>query len=96
VLSLVSNPLPVLRQQITAAGELMAADELVLGVHLEGPFLDAGHKGAHDALSLRVPDPETNAELMSMGAGLIRHITLAPELPGAMEAIGYGQRRERR
>jgi N-acetylglucosamine-6-phosphate deacetylase len=88
VLSLVSNPLPVLRQQITAAGELMAADELVLGVHLEGPFLDAGHKGAHDALSLRVPDPETNAELMSMGAGLIRHITLAPELPGAMEAIG--------
>jgi N-acetylglucosamine-6-phosphate deacetylase len=88
VLSLVSNPLPVLRQQITAAGELMAADELVLGVHLEGPFLDAGHKGAHDALSLRVPDPETNAELMSLGAGLIRQITLAPELPGAMEAIG--------
>lgn len=57
----------------------------VLGAHLEGPFIATRWAGAHDRAHVREPDRELMAELCA--AGPVRLVTLAPELPGAMELI---------
>jgi N-acetylglucosamine-6-phosphate deacetylase len=56
-----------------------------LGLHLEGPFLNPEAAGAHDAASLRAPDP-VEATTWTAAAG-VRLVTLAPELPGALDVI---------
>jgi N-acetylglucosamine-6-phosphate deacetylase len=57
----------------------------VLGVHLEGPFLAPARLGAHDGANRRDPDPALAARLLD--AGPVTYMTLAPELPGALELI---------
>jgi N-acetylglucosamine-6-phosphate deacetylase len=52
-----------------------------LGVHLEGPYLAADHRGAQPVEHLRDPDAEEYDRWFAGGA--VRLITLAPELPGA-------------
>ena len=56
-----------------------------LGLHLEGPFLNPEKRGAHNPAYLRLPDAEAIAG-WSRDKG-VRLVTLAPELPGAIEAI---------
>lgn len=56
-----------------------------LGAHLEGPFLSAGHRGAHDARSLRAPDEREIERWLSVCPPSI--VTIAPELPNAFDAI---------
>ncbi len=55
----------------------------VLGCHLEGPFVAAGRAGAQDPSQVRRPDRAELARLLELGAGTVRLVTLAPELPGA-------------
>jgi len=57
----------------------------ILGVHLEGPFLSERRRGAQPAEHLRPPDLDELAALLA--AGPVRLVSLAPELPGALEAI---------
>lgn len=57
-----------------------------LGLHLEGPFLNPGKKGAHNPAYLQAPDRATAAD-WSPEQG-VRLVTLAPELPGAAALIG--------
>jgi N-acetylglucosamine-6-phosphate deacetylase len=56
-----------------------------LGLHLEGPFLNPERKGAHDARHLRPPDPELVGR-WSRATG-VALVTLAPELPGALDLV---------
>jgi N-acetylglucosamine-6-phosphate deacetylase len=57
----------------------------VLGVHLEGPYLNPLRHGAHNVALLRDIDPD---EVMRWaGSAGIRIVTLAPELPGALDAV---------
>ncbi|HEV8470054.1 MAG TPA: amidohydrolase family protein [Candidatus Limnocylindria bacterium] len=56
-----------------------------LGAHLEGPFLSAAHRGAHDATSLREPDEREVERWLSVCRPSI--VTIAPELPNAFDAI---------
>jgi N-acetylglucosamine-6-phosphate deacetylase len=56
-----------------------------LGLHLEGPFLNPARKGAHNPAYLRPPRLAAIAN-WSPHQG-IRLVTLAPELPGALELI---------
>jgi N-acetylglucosamine-6-phosphate deacetylase len=58
-----------------------------LGFNLEGPFLSAARKGAHDVTQLRVPADVSMTDIEPLVDGL-RLITIAPELPGALELIG--------
>ena len=61
-----------------------------LGVHVEGPYLNSAWRGAQALAALRLPDPEEyDAWLRS---GVVRLITLAPELPGADRLIDAGRR----
>ena len=87
VISLVANPLGEVRERLSEIAALAAADPLVLGSHLEGPFLAHDQRGAHNAEFLRVPDPESVESLLEASGGTLRQLTIAPELPGALEAI---------
>lgn len=87
VVSLVTAPLDDLLARTTMVADLAEHDDTVLGSHLEGPFLDPGHKGAHAQMHLRAPDAASVSRLIRAGRGTIRQITLAPELPGALDAI---------
>jgi len=55
-----------------------------LGFNLEGPFLAPARKGAHDPALLRTPASFTAAAIDELLDGL-RIMTIAPELPGALE-----------
>ena len=57
-----------------------------LGFNLEGPFLAEARKGAHDPAHLRAPADVGADEVDQLLEGL-RLITIAPELPGALELI---------
>jgi N-acetylglucosamine-6-phosphate deacetylase len=63
----------------------------VLGVHVEGPYLCAedGPRGAHDPAALRVPSTEEFDRWQRAAGGAVRIVTLAPELPGAMDYIRH-------
>ncbi|QHC67918.1 N-acetylglucosamine-6-phosphate deacetylase [Rathayibacter sp. VKM Ac-2759] len=87
VLSLVANPLPALERSLATIREAMSRDPLILGAHLEGPFLSPGNHGAHDPGTLLEPTRENVEALLSAGRGVLRQITVAPELPGALDAI---------
>lgn len=86
--SLVSDPIPVLRDQIAALRELVQEGELA-GIHLEGPFISKARCGAHDPATLIEPDTATVNALLGAGRGDIRMVTLAPELHGGIKAVRH-------
>ena len=59
----------------------------ILGAHVEGPFLAPERMGTHMLGSRRDPDVELLTRLLD--AGPVRLMTLAPELPGALELIDF-------
>lgn len=87
VLSLVANPVPALAASLEHIRAVAAVDPLVLGVHLEGPFLSPHNKGAHNESFLVDPTPTAVDALLEAGAGVLRQVTIAPELPGALDAV---------
>lgn len=86
IASLVSAPLPTLRAALDGLAGLVD-DGTLAGLHLEGPFLAAARCGAHDPACLRVPDPAELGGLLDAGRGSVRQVTVAPELPGALDLI---------
>lgn len=62
-------------------------DGVLHGIHLEGPWISHQYCGAHDPDLLRAPDPDDVAKILEIGAGRISMVTIAPELPGAMDSI---------
>ncbi|MBV9196074.1 MAG: N-acetylglucosamine-6-phosphate deacetylase [Solirubrobacterales bacterium] len=60
---------------------------LVLGAHLEGPFVSRARPGAMDPETFVAPDVRVLDRLLSAGAGRVRMVTLAPELPAALALI---------
>jgi N-acetylglucosamine-6-phosphate deacetylase len=86
----VTAPPGVLAAALRSASALILArpgGSRVLGVHAEGPFISAARKGAHNAAWIAEPTPAAVAELLEAGQGVLRLVTLAPELAGAMAAI---------
>jgi len=61
----------------------------VPGIHIEGPYIsrEDGPRGTHDAAFVRNPDLREFHEWYEACDGLLKIVTLAPELPGAMEFI---------
>jgi N-acetylglucosamine-6-phosphate deacetylase len=65
----------------------------VAGIHLEGPFLSPARRGAQDPSALRDPDAAVLEDLLAAGGGLVRSLTIAPELPGAIGIVeGFADR----
>jgi N-acetylglucosamine-6-phosphate deacetylase len=77
--TLISDDLHVVERGIVAVRDAIARGVPgVLGIHIEGPFLNHERRGVHDASKLRVLD-ENAAKLLTMPHGGITMITLAPE-----------------
>src|SRR5690554_1146811 len=87
VISLVANPAARLRESLEVIADLVEDDPLVLGSHLEGPYLAQERRGAHSPEHLKTPDPYEIDGMLAASRGTLRQLTIAPELPGAMEAI---------
>jgi N-acetylglucosamine-6-phosphate deacetylase len=59
----------------------------ILGAHTEGPFLSDRRRGAHNPAYLCDPTPAAVATLLDAAPGTLVLVTLAPERPGALQAI---------
>ena len=99
VANLISAPTDATRAALTtAAGVVAGAARQVgrggrgvgsqcLGVHLEGPFLSSARRGTHPEEHLRIPSRQLLEPLL--GTGPVVEVTVAPELPGAVEVIRW-------
>jgi N-acetylglucosamine-6-phosphate deacetylase len=67
---------------------LLVDDGRLAGIHLEGPWLSPRRSGAHQPGALTHPTPGAIEELLTAGGGAVRMVTLAPELPGGLDAVG--------
>ncbi|MEI7760572.1 MAG: N-acetylglucosamine-6-phosphate deacetylase [Thermoleophilia bacterium] len=90
--TLVTAPADLTRRALSTIGECAPGGRadgvgaLMLGAHLEGPFLSADHGGAHPVGDLRPPDLDLLASFLLAGSA-VSTVTLAPELPRAGELI---------
>ncbi len=84
-----------LANAIESAGNLssVTVEARPLGIHLEGPFLSHKRPGVHPPANLLDPTPKLFDQLWQAARGHVRMMTLAPELPGALEVISEAARR---
>ncbi len=87
VVSIVTGPLERMAAALGAVSEVMADDPTVLGAHAEGPFLHPARRGAHAEQHLRAPSQAVVEALLDAAGGDLRQLTLAPELPGALDLV---------
>ncbi len=91
LVSLVTAPLDELTRQLGWIADLVDAGPSaaghVIGAHLEGPFLSPARCGAQNSEHLLAPDPAAFAALVAAARGTLRSVTIAPELPGALDLI---------
>ncbi len=88
--TMVSAPVGDLERAMAAVSAVRARPgegARILGVHLEGPFLSPARPGAMDPGTFLVPCGGLVSRLLSAGGGRLAMMTIAPELPGALEAI---------
>ncbi len=87
----ITSPLASLTASLRAAAVIVsglpAGGARVLGVHLEGPFIAASRRGAHNSAWIIPPSAAAIDALLAAGAGLVRLVTLAPELDGGIAAV---------
>nr|WP_167952866.1 amidohydrolase family protein [Brevibacterium marinum] len=86
-LSYVSDTIDGLCTSLTTGARLTRDHSAVLGLHAEGPFLSPDFKGAHAPEVLTAPTPEAVDSILAAADGRLAQITIAPELPGALDAI---------
>lgn len=85
-------PIPALETGILVAREFTRGPvrgARSIGLHMEGPFLNPERKGAMTKELFLKPDVELLKRWLSMSEGTINHVTLAPELPGALEVVRH-------
>ena len=75
--------------EATRALRPLVEDGTLIGLHYEGPYISEAKCGAHAVSALRDPDLGELAELLEAGGGAVKMVTIAPELPGAVEAIEF-------
>lgn len=92
--SMVSLPHDAILKGIRAVREAMRAKEGadIVGIHLEGPYLNPDKRGAHRLEHLRKPSVREFAECVKAADGTLKMITIAPELPRALDVIREAKR----
>jgi N-acetylglucosamine-6-phosphate deacetylase len=63
----------------------------ILGIHFEGPFISLARRGVHPAKWIVPPSSELLAQLLGEARGTAQILTLAPELPGALDLIAVAR-----
>ncbi|MCB1196599.1 N-acetylglucosamine-6-phosphate deacetylase, partial [bacterium] len=78
-----------LKNQVKTLSRMLEFHESVLGIHLEGPFLNPQFRGMFPADAFRKPSLNELKELVEISENTIRMITIAPELDGALDIINW-------
>lgn len=86
LLTTASAPLEAIVSVLNAVRDCRSSIPQVAGVHVEGPFISKKKPGAQRAEFIQDPTSAAVAQLLEC-VDVIKRITLAPELPGALEAI---------
>ena len=82
--------LDVMRDNLNAVRRAMAGQRdgaRIIGAHVEGPFLNPERAGSFDAKNFADPSIEALNRLVDGYEDIIKIITIAPELPGALKVI---------
>lgn len=93
--TLITDTLSKLVSRLHRLATLIEADSLasqmILGIHLEGPFLNPqpGYIGAHRAEATLPASPELAAKLFDAALGRLRLVTLAPEMDAGLESTRW-------
>lgn len=86
-LSFVSDTVEGLCRSLAEGAAMVRTTPGLLGLHAEGPFLSPDFKGAHAPEVLTAPTPAAVEQILTAADGTLSQVTLAPELPGALDAI---------
>lgn len=92
--TVVTTTQEVYAHSLPALAEFIESPEAkgrLLGIHLEGPFIspEDGAVGAHPKPCVAAPSPAAFDKLQKLAKGHVKLLTVAPEMPGAMELIRH-------
>ena len=86
LLTTATAPLDEIVKVLQGVRDFRSAISPIVGVHLEGPFISKAKAGAQCAEFIQDPSPAAVRQLLEY-ADVLKRVTIAPELPGALEAI---------
>ena len=87
LLTTATAPMDSIVDVLNAVRDCRCSIKQLAGVHVEGPFISKAKSGAQRAEFIQNPSRSSIQRLLDH-ADVIKRITIAPELPGALEAIG--------
>jgi len=93
LLTTATAPIDTIIDVLSAVRDFQSSITQIAGVHVEGPFISKAKCGAQRAEFIQNPTPDAVARILEY-ADVIKRITIAPELPGALEAIEKFHTRE--
>ncbi|HTR47310.1 MAG TPA: N-acetylglucosamine-6-phosphate deacetylase [Verrucomicrobiae bacterium] len=76
-------------ESVDEAAETSKPAAEILGMHLEGPFISKARRGVHPPDAIARPSVEILDKFVKAADGMVRILTIAPELPGAMQLIAH-------
>lgn len=86
------SPLDVIKETVKTLKTVMEGDyegARMLGIHMEGPFLNPEKKGAFSVEFLQKPSLDLMREFLELSNSNLAHVSMAPELEGSKEVIEY-------
>jgi N-acetylglucosamine-6-phosphate deacetylase len=86
LLTTATAPIDKLVEVLNSVRDCRGSIKQVAGVHVEGPFISKAKCGAQRAEFIQKPSPMAVQQLLDY-ADVIKRVTIAPELPGALQAI---------
>jgi len=86
LLTTTTAPIDRLVEVLSAVGDCRSSIRAIAGVHVEGPFISKAKCGAQRAEFIQDPSTDRVQQLVEH-SDVIKRITIAPEVPGALEAI---------
>jgi N-acetylglucosamine-6-phosphate deacetylase len=86
LLTTATAPIPEIVEVLRAVHECAGPIKQIAGVHVEGPFISRARRGAQRDEYIRDPEAGSVDQLLKF-ADVIKRVTLAPELPGALDLI---------
>jgi N-acetylglucosamine-6-phosphate deacetylase len=87
LLTTATAPIETIIEVLKAVRDCRSSIPAISGVHVEGPFISKTKAGAHRTEFIQDPSPAAVQQFLEC-ADVIKRITIAPELPGALQAIG--------
>jgi len=86
LLTTATAPIEKLVEVLGAVRDCRSSISAIAGVHVEGPFISKAKRGAQRQEFIQDPSPVAVRQLLEH-PDVIKRVTIAPELPGAPEAI---------